>query len=160
MRTANALDGKGGNQVWHKLKVIFDDLDETEKTIFLDLATFDYYGPKKEKYDLCLLRTAWSTGLGDIGDAGVMRILTISIIENLRDRCFLEFDGKYLTIDTTGPFVTVYIHPALRNMGKWISRQLSKGRNLEDSRQLLELNEGGTEFGDAIDHVGTQSVIS
>ncbi|KAL2645192.1 hypothetical protein R1flu_012779 [Riccia fluitans] len=108
MRKANALDGKGGNQVWHKLKVIFDNLDETEKTIFLDLATFDYYGPKKEKYDLCVLRTAWSTGLGDIGDTRVMRILTISAIENLRDR------------------------------------QLTKGRNLEDSRQLWELNEGGT----------------
>ncbi|KAL2644455.1 hypothetical protein R1flu_012042 [Riccia fluitans] len=85
MRTANALDGKGGNQIWHKLKVIFDDLDEIEKTIFLDLATFDYYGPKKEKYDLCVLRIAWSTRLGDIGDTGVMRILTISAIENLRD---------------------------------------------------------------------------
>ncbi|KAL2644938.1 hypothetical protein R1flu_012525 [Riccia fluitans] len=144
MRTANnALDGKGGNQVWHKLKVIFDDLDEIEKTIFLDLATFDYYGPRKEKYDLCVLRTAWSTGLGDIGDTGVMRRLTTSAIENLRDRCFLEFD-KHLTIDTTGPFVRVYIHPALRNMGKWISSQLTKGRNLEDSRQLWELNEGGT----------------
>ncbi|KAL2645185.1 hypothetical protein R1flu_012772 [Riccia fluitans] len=105
MRTANALDGKGGNQVWHKLKVIFDDLDETEKTIFLDLAIFDYYGPKKKKYNLCVMRTAWSTGLGDIGDTGVMRRLTISAIGNLRDRCFLELD---------------------------------------DSWQLLELNEGGT----------------
>ncbi|KAL2645328.1 hypothetical protein R1flu_012915 [Riccia fluitans] len=110
MRTANSLDGKGGNQVWRKLRVIFDDLDEPEKTIFLDLASFDYYGPKKEQYDLNVLKTAWS-----------------------------KFNE-----DTAGPVRKMYIHPALRNMGRWISTDLTKGKTLQGRKELWELNEAGT----------------
>ncbi|KAL2614147.1 hypothetical protein R1flu_025839 [Riccia fluitans] len=79
MRMDYSLDGKGKNQVWRKLRVIFDDLDEPEKTIFLDLASFDYYGSMKEQYDLNILKTAWSTMRRD------METLTESVIRNLRD---------------------------------------------------------------------------
>ncbi|KAL2623393.1 hypothetical protein R1flu_003598 [Riccia fluitans] len=132
IRTANSLDGKGGNQVWRKLRVIFDDLDEPEKTIFLDLASFDYYGPKKEQYDLNVLKTAWSTLQRD------METLTESAIENLRDRSFLRCDS------TAGSVRKIYIHPALRNMGRWISTDLTKGKILQGRKELWELNEGGT----------------
>ncbi|KAL2645098.1 hypothetical protein R1flu_012685 [Riccia fluitans] len=135
MRMDYSLNGKGRNQVWHKLRVIFADLDEPEKTIFLDLASFDYYGPKKEQYDLNVLKTAWSTVRRD------METLTESAIENLRDRCFLRCNSNQFSEDTAGPVRKIYIHPALRNMGRWISTDLFKGKILQGCKELRELNE-------------------
>ncbi|KAL2645323.1 hypothetical protein R1flu_012910 [Riccia fluitans] len=138
MRMDCSLNGKGRNQVWRKLRIIFDDLDEPEKTIFLDLASFDYYGPKKEQYDLNVLKTAWSSVRRD------MDTLTESAIENLRDRCFLRCDSNQFSEDTAGSVRKIYIHPALRNMGRWISTDLTKGKTLQGRKELWELNEGGT----------------
>ncbi|KAL2645177.1 hypothetical protein R1flu_012764 [Riccia fluitans] len=73
-----------------------------------------------------------------------METLTESAIENLRDRCFLRYDSNQFSEDTAGPVRKIYIHPALRNMGRWISTDLTKGKILQGRKELWELNEAGT----------------
>ncbi|KAL2621363.1 hypothetical protein R1flu_001568 [Riccia fluitans] len=60
LRADSALDGDGMSRVWRALQIIFDDLDPLERKIFLDLGTFDFYGPDNKQYGLNLLTTAWS----------------------------------------------------------------------------------------------------
>ncbi|KAL2641442.1 hypothetical protein R1flu_009029 [Riccia fluitans] len=58
--------------------------------------------------------------------------------------CFLRCDSNQFSEDTAGSVRKIYIHPALRNMGRWISTDLTKGKILQGRKELWELNEGGT----------------
>ncbi|KAA3481950.1 disease resistance protein TAO1-like [Gossypium australe] len=105
------------------LKRSFDGLDELEKNIFLDIACFMKWTPKKDVEELlsCYYKGA------------------VCGISNLIDKCLLEIT----------PSQSIYLHDMLEEMGKDIVRQESKSIGMrsrlwdpEDVDKVLRYRKG------------------
>ncbi|KAL3676132.1 hypothetical protein R1sor_026080 [Riccia sorocarpa] len=138
LQTEDSVDGRcKENVLWKKLQVSFRSLAPLEKSIFLDLATFDFYLPRWRQYDLEIFKSAW----GAHCDRGVVDVALL----NLEDRSFLLLEvenhpdtGIHAGQGGTSKF-RVRIHKQLRYMGRWISRP--EKQNPEECRWISKFND-------------------
>ncbi|KAL3679077.1 hypothetical protein R1sor_022033 [Riccia sorocarpa] len=120
LQTEDSIDGcSEGNVLWKKLHVSFRSLAEVEKSIFLDLTTFDFFPPDGRQYDLQVFQSAWRAHW----DRGVVKVALL----NLEERSFLRLEGENHPHNSGGRLIGpsksyVRIHRQLRHMGRWISR--------------------------------------
>ncbi|KAL3676124.1 hypothetical protein R1sor_026072 [Riccia sorocarpa] len=121
LQTEDSIDGRSEeNVLWKKLQVSFRSLAPMEKSIFLDLATFDFYPPRWRQYDLEIFKSAWGAHCD-------RRVVDVALL-NLEDRSFVLLEevnhpntGIHARQGGTSKF-RVRIHKQLRFMGRWISR--------------------------------------
>ncbi|KAL3676116.1 hypothetical protein R1sor_026064 [Riccia sorocarpa] len=138
LQTEDSIDGRSEeNVLWKKLQVSFRSLAPLEKSIFLDLATFDFCPPRWRQYDLEIFKSAW----GAHCDRGVVDVALL----NLEDRSFLLLEvenhpnsGIHARQGSTSKS-RVRIHKQLRYMGKWISRP--EKRNPEECRWISKFSD-------------------
>ncbi|KAL3676136.1 hypothetical protein R1sor_026084 [Riccia sorocarpa] len=138
LQTEDSIDGRSEeNVLWKKLQVSFRSLAPLEKSIFLDLATFDFYPPRWRQYDLEIFKSAW----GAHSDRGVVDVALL----NLEDRSFLLLEvenhpntGIHARQGSTSKS-RVRIHKQLRYMGRWISRP--EKQNPEECRWISKFRD-------------------
>ncbi|KAL3687698.1 hypothetical protein R1sor_014007 [Riccia sorocarpa] len=131
LQTEDSIDGRsGGNVLWRKLHVSFQSLAELEKSIFLDLATFDFFPPEGRPYDLQIFKNAW----GANSDREVVEVALVNLEE--RSFLFLEAENHPKAILSKCHF---RIHKQLRHMGRRISRP--EKQNPEDCRWISQLSD-------------------
>ncbi|KAL3678343.1 hypothetical protein R1sor_021299 [Riccia sorocarpa] len=130
LHTDDSIDGhSGANVLWKKLQVSFQSLAELEKSIFLDLATFDYLPPEGRQYNLQIFMSAWRTHCDrEVAEVALM---------NLEERSFLCLEMNHPHTSPSKP--RVWIHKQLRYMGRWISGP--DKQNPEDCRWISKFND-------------------
>ncbi|KAL3676127.1 hypothetical protein R1sor_026075 [Riccia sorocarpa] len=138
LQTEDSIDGRSEeNVLWKKLQVSFRSLAPLEKSIFLDLATFDCFSPRWRQYDLEIFKSAW-------GAHSDRRVVDVALL-NLEERSLLLLEevnhpntGIHARQGGTSMF-RVRIHKQLRYMGRWISRP--EKRNPEECRWIPKFND-------------------
>ncbi|KAL3679082.1 hypothetical protein R1sor_022038 [Riccia sorocarpa] len=150
LQTEDSIDGcSEGNVLWKKLHVSFRSLAELEKSIFLDLASFDLFPPDGRQYDLQIFQSAWRAHW----DRGVVKVALL----NLEERSFLRLEAENHPHNSRhgrliGPSKSyVRIHKQLRHMGRWISRPEKRSpkecrwiSQFHDLEALLLMSEGAS----------------
>ncbi|KAL3678341.1 hypothetical protein R1sor_021297 [Riccia sorocarpa] len=130
LHTDDSIDGRSGaNVLWKKLQVSFWSLAELEKSIFLDLATFDYFPPNGRQYTLQIFKSAWRAH-------GDRQFVDVALV-NLEEMSFVILGANH---PNTSPSESrVRIHKQLRYMGRWISRM--DKQNPEECRWISQFND-------------------
>ncbi|KAL3676404.1 hypothetical protein R1sor_026352 [Riccia sorocarpa] len=137
LQTEDSIDGRSEeNVLWKKLHVGFQSLAPLEKSIFLDLATFDFLPPRWRQYDVKIFKCAW----GAHCDRGLVDVALL----NLEGRSFLLLEvenpntGRHVGQGSTSQS-HVRMHKQLRYMGRWISRP--EKRNPEECRWISKFSD-------------------